>query len=540
VLENLLRTIHREHARYVGVVATDVEDLIFLVHEIRSNCPNVVVFTTSANLLFAHTDATSELSGMLVFSTYPLFNELQPWTDSNDVENQLRIQFPSEDAEGIYHATLAQLGVKACRPPCTSRLPDLWLSVVGRGGLWPIKVYAADGEAIGTFPDSPRELGAKMAALFPPAFQLAFLFTSVVCLLTCLAIISQSLFNAGVMQMEGPLAPNLIGDSIFPDLRPERRKQAAALAGAMFIIQLVGLLLYLLPFGVISIPSGNCSIAELLSSPLWLVGLQLLIGGIALDVALVAFIMAIKALRAPVLLTKSELGAARNFRVSPTGAPLSIIRLCFTGVLTYLLVLEFCWLSPQLRMIYFMRAANLGNGVSPIMPLIFLAFASLTQTGGRLWRLRILEERRFTLPFLNFDRGAESFRGTGRLEEDVVKTLECAPSNLAGWWPLLIFLIGIFSYYAMTGLNIHPLDHSVFDRFISFPMPSAFQLLAFVSGFFIYLFFATQLLRFVLGCTSPASAASVLASQSPYLLWAATGQGWEGEASGVQLQFVDD
>jgi hypothetical protein len=43
VLENLLRTIHREHARYVGVVATDVEDLIFLVHEIRSNCPNVVV-----------------------------------------------------------------------------------------------------------------------------------------------------------------------------------------------------------------------------------------------------------------------------------------------------------------------------------------------------------------------------------------------------------------------------------------------------------------------------------------------------------------
>jgi hypothetical protein len=104
VLENLLQTIQREHARYVGVVATDVEDLIFLVHEIRSNCPNVVVFTTSANLLFAHTDATSELSGMLVFSTYPLFNELQPWTDSNDVENQLRVQFASEGAR--VHITL--------------------------------------------------------------------------------------------------------------------------------------------------------------------------------------------------------------------------------------------------------------------------------------------------------------------------------------------------------------------------------------------------------------------------------------------------
>jgi hypothetical protein len=121
----------------------------------------------------------------------------------------------------------------------------------------------------------------------------------------------------------------------------------------MFIIQLVGLLLYLLPFGVISIPSDNCSIAELLSSPLWLIGLQLLTGGFALDVALVAFIMAIRALRAPVLLTKSELGTARNFRVSPTGASLSIIRLCFTVALTFLMVLEFCWLSPELRLIYF-------------------------------------------------------------------------------------------------------------------------------------------------------------------------------------------
>jgi hypothetical protein len=98
---------------------------------------------------------------------------------------------------------------------------------VERSGLWPVKFYAADGESIGIFPDSPSELGAKIAALYPPAFQLAFLFTSVLCLLTCLAI-SQALFNVGVMQMEGPLAPDLIGDSIFPDLRPERRKQAAS------------------------------------------------------------------------------------------------------------------------------------------------------------------------------------------------------------------------------------------------------------------------------------------------------------------------
>jgi len=110
VLENLLATIRDEHARYVGVVATDVEDLIFLVHEIRAHCPDVVVFTTSSDLLFTHSDFASDLVGMLVFSTFPLFNLNQSpsWTNAAEAAGA-RLQFPSEDTEGTYNATLAQL-----------------------------------------------------------------------------------------------------------------------------------------------------------------------------------------------------------------------------------------------------------------------------------------------------------------------------------------------------------------------------------------------------------------------------------------------
>jgi hypothetical protein len=38
VLANLLSTIHREKFHYVGIVATNIQDAIFLIQEIRDNC----------------------------------------------------------------------------------------------------------------------------------------------------------------------------------------------------------------------------------------------------------------------------------------------------------------------------------------------------------------------------------------------------------------------------------------------------------------------------------------------------------------------
>ena len=108
VLSNLLTTIRRARIRYVGIIATDVEDLAYLVQQIRNNCPDTVVFTTSADIRFLHSDVNRDLTGMLVFSTYPLFSRLQNWTYPFKGDTELQT-FPNDSAHGVYNATLEQL-----------------------------------------------------------------------------------------------------------------------------------------------------------------------------------------------------------------------------------------------------------------------------------------------------------------------------------------------------------------------------------------------------------------------------------------------
>src|SRR6266436_4097890 len=109
MLARVFSAIYREDVRYVGIVATDIEDLVFLVRQLRIWCPDVVVFTTSSDLRFLHSDVNSDLDGMLVFSTYPLFS-LNQWWSATKGNNFYRIaQFPSDEAEGVYNATLKVL-----------------------------------------------------------------------------------------------------------------------------------------------------------------------------------------------------------------------------------------------------------------------------------------------------------------------------------------------------------------------------------------------------------------------------------------------
>ena len=156
-LAQLLTTISLEEIRYVGIVATDVNDKLFLAREIRQFCPNVRLFTFESDILFTDRAWSDVLRGMLVVSTYPLFNENQAWT-ARGTGSQRRIQFVSDAAQGIYNATLLLLNEKEhllefARPEpahtAASRpspgvpehlQPPVWLSVVGSGSLWPLRI----------------------------------------------------------------------------------------------------------------------------------------------------------------------------------------------------------------------------------------------------------------------------------------------------------------------------------------------------------------------------------------------------------------
>jgi hypothetical protein len=155
LLANLLQTVAREGIRYVGIVATDPMDKLFLAEKLRQLAPDVILFTFDNNLLYAHPDHAVDLDGMLVLGSYPLFTEGAPgfpgltetegrsagerWQFSGE-----RRQFGSEYQQGVFEATRYLLGASPLP------LPQGWITAVGNGSLWPVARLRVDGESLGS------------------------------------------------------------------------------------------------------------------------------------------------------------------------------------------------------------------------------------------------------------------------------------------------------------------------------------------------------------------------------------------------------
>ncbi len=152
-LDAILSTISRRDVRVVGIVATDVNDVMFLARQVRQYAPDVQIFSIDNYLLYASPDFFRYTDGMLCVSTYPLFPNSQYWLGFSRKTADL-LPFASNAAEGTYNAatillnemfkaegTLGQL--RDYRTPFkSSDKPPLWLTMVGRGGLWPVCAWA--------------------------------------------------------------------------------------------------------------------------------------------------------------------------------------------------------------------------------------------------------------------------------------------------------------------------------------------------------------------------------------------------------------
>jgi hypothetical protein len=164
----ILSTISREHYKYVGIIATDIRDTMFLAQEVREHSPDTVLFTFGADLLFLHPEINQTLRGMLIVASYPLTNSNQLWSVSTHGETErqfvpahrfetTRLQFPDDGSEGVYNAALVLLGdadallghakgLMEFSPPFIGNAsaptsPPVWITVVGRDRLWPITAY---------------------------------------------------------------------------------------------------------------------------------------------------------------------------------------------------------------------------------------------------------------------------------------------------------------------------------------------------------------------------------------------------------------
>jgi hypothetical protein len=131
-LSNLLRQLTRERIDYVGILATDVKDELFLAEQIRRWAPNVVLFVFDSNLLYVHPQYNATMFGTLAISSFPLVTEgAIPELSPAEKNPRYRRQFASAWQEGTYLAVRTLLGVDVPEPA-------IWISASGNYAMWPL------------------------------------------------------------------------------------------------------------------------------------------------------------------------------------------------------------------------------------------------------------------------------------------------------------------------------------------------------------------------------------------------------------------
>jgi hypothetical protein len=395
VLAKILTTLKREHIRLVGVIATDVEDLVFLAQRIRDYCPDTTIFTTSTDLRFLHSQVSRDLDGMLIFSTYPLFSEDQNWNPYTTDNN--RVQFPSEDAEGVFNATLWQLGdqedmVEYGEPfagPVEKTSPVLWVSVVGQHDIWPFAYQRIPPEWLDShmvqLPHANNAFHAVDFArsLYPRPFQIGFFLLSVVAL---------GSFAFIGLENGGPPAP-LLG-SPFANARLflrrwttgrqrafERHVVLSAAAVAVLTAYTIGLGFVSFPF---RLAATNPSVAGMGRTADCYEVASILVWVLVFCSALIAVYRVI-----------------RNWQRG--GLPWGILLFLVACIGEFILAAFFLHsrytFSWTMALLSFLRASHLWSGVSPLTPLIFVAIAGSVLICCLLHEMVLTEECHTTRAF---------------------------------------------------------------------------------------------------------------------------------------------
>jgi hypothetical protein len=473
-LGELLATIHERRIPYSIIGATDVHDIDYIAKQLQHCCAESRIITLNSDLLFLHSEVNPDLAGAIVASTYPLISQNQRWTGAKG--SPQTYQFSSGMAEGVFNATVALLGrpermIEYGMPfQADSRKPVLWLTVVGRGDIWPIEVLRVDDSDGYLYPKLTG--GSTSAAVSaPPAFEFFFVGASVVCSIVWLMMIVM-LFPA-LDEVDGALArlrrrlPSAtqiyFGEAVFKANRRARRVYLFLLATGLLITY--------------SILSWYCYLPLLRSwSPTgghweWFQsGALLLLGLIALWCGSSASIG-----------TSWLLGQPPDRRTAPYR-----IRI-FGSILTAVIVIAVLFSAHRIDSMkaafLFLRASTFGDGVSPLAPLLWVAVAGLLMLMCVLRRLNLSELRDVKAVFLNF--GTDSFKGVEELETRVRNELSAALPRAVYVIPISLIVSAVYCY-AHWEIIPASLDGG------------RFAVLFLVLGFVVYWVIAIVLIRLVI------------------------------------------
>jgi hypothetical protein len=382
-LENQLRFIANQSIRYVVIAATDVDDTIYLVREVRQFVPTATIISLNANILYEHGEVNPELRGLLVASSYPLFLENRLWTSSDPGEHpadslasaDLATQFPSDIAEGAYNAFQALLNqtdkmVDYSTPFEQSQRPPLWLSVVGHGGVWPVAALSVNDQGYTEPGPSQSDIKAKS-----PKLPLTTVIVGGFPLVAMLGLLLMFFFGEKWLWLPIPIKQS-IGISEVADLRGAPRFYLVEALVIAFLLLLAFLLCLFLPGG-------------------W-----------------------------------------------PGTFPASTI--CSTEAMAAMRKL---------------RSMHLGDGVSPIMPMLFVSAASLVLLCNGIRRRVLMETHQLRIPCLTFR--TNSFDGVSELEGKIRSASEDRLWKSWKWW--LVIALALLPYFLLRSWCQPPIDGCAFE-----------------------------------------------------------------------------
>jgi len=154
VLMKMAAELRDRKYKYIGIIGTNVLDVLFLSNFLRSAYPNARLFVIGADLLFERDLDNASLIGTLAVTTYPLIDRNLEWVSLPASAHPDHLPFSDQYEEGEFNAMTRLLhniiaghlpeAHESSRPfdgPPSN--PPIWLTVVGTSGYWPVRMLDA-------------------------------------------------------------------------------------------------------------------------------------------------------------------------------------------------------------------------------------------------------------------------------------------------------------------------------------------------------------------------------------------------------------
>ena len=399
VLMNIAAELRRARFRYVGVLASNILDDLFLAEFLRTACPDARLFMVSADLLFERELDNVPYVGMLSITTYPLILRNAGWTKGAGSIPSSVLPFADEYSVGQYNATLQTMkellpdaetpSLRQVWPPRRSATPGelppglpLWMTVVGSGGYWPVRLL--DGRQ---FVDTPQLETGDLSG----AWQVLLVLTG-----------GLAILHIGVLLIASPFAVRFRDFALI----------AAAPRQRLFFIQ-TSCATVVLALGFLLLPALRHATFG------WL---QAFGAAVVLIVVLTAVLLEALYYRRWRWLQTAEAASADATQWALTSQILTLAGIWLgTGLLLFL-----WWIltgpegnAPGSLYGFFFayRVVHPVSGVSPLPPLIPLLVAMYAWTCFEIWRLRFNDDMRPRLVAATQPAGASPRPRPGDLTE---------------------------------------------------------------------------------------------------------------------------